>query len=62
MECHPRVVRERTVVPRISGEKPQTIIQFYCPVFGELILSGDKAREVRQRLKEMQGKRADAAL
>lgn len=55
MECQPRIVRERTVVRGSSGSQNESAVMFYCPLFGEIVLTGERAEEVRRRLREAQG-------
>ena len=52
MECHPRILKERTV---IRGSTSETVIMFYCSILGEIVLTGERAEEARRRLKDAQG-------
>ncbi|MBI3092336.1 MAG: hypothetical protein HYY96_16880 [Candidatus Tectomicrobia bacterium] len=55
MECHPRIVKERTVLRGSTGGASETAILFYCPILGEIVLTGERAEAARRRLKEAQG-------
>lgn len=58
MECSVRIVREQKRIAHLYGQKPTTIIQVYCPVLGELVLSGEQAERAIQRIKEAEEPKA----
>jgi len=51
MECTARVIRERKEIGRFPGDKPKTTILIYCPVLGELVLSGEQAEKAIEKIK-----------
>ena len=55
MECSVRIVREQKRIAHLYGQKPTTIIQVYCPVLGELVLSGEQAERAIRHIRETQG-------
>lgn len=38
-----------------TGGASETAILFYCPILGEIVLTGERAEAARRRLKEAQG-------
>ncbi|MDY6863007.1 MAG: hypothetical protein SV062_08460 [Thermodesulfobacteriota bacterium] len=50
MECKARIIRERKAYSPNPDKKPVNAILVYCPVFGELAFTGDKAKEIADKL------------
>ena len=50
MECKARIIRERKAYSPNPDKKPVNAILVYCPVFGELAFTGDKAKEIVDKL------------
>lgn len=48
MECSARILREQKRLGHLAGAKAVTLAQFYCPVVGELVLSGEQAERARE--------------
>ncbi len=52
MECTARILRERKQLGRFPGEKTATVVQLYCPIIGEIVLSGEQAERIVSNLKK----------
>ena len=52
MECTATILRERKALGRYPGEKSKTVVQLYCPIMGEIVLSGEQAEEAIRRIRE----------
>ena len=55
MECTAAVVRERKKIGRFPGDKTEILVQFYCPILGEIVLGGERAERALEKLKERDG-------
>jgi hypothetical protein len=47
MECTAKILRERKV---FSSKGEEEKILLYCPVIGEIVLSGEDAKKAREKL------------
>ena len=56
MECTAKVVRERKEYGKFPGDPAKTYVLIYCPVMGEIVLSGEQAERALQKLREMGNK------
>ncbi len=52
MECTAKVVRERKEYGRFPGDPTKTYVLIYCPVMGEIVLSGEQAERALRKLRE----------
>jgi len=52
MECAATILRERKELGRYPGEKSKTVVQVYCPIMGEIVLSEERAEEAIRRIRE----------
>lgn len=57
MECTAKIVRERKEYGKFPGDEARTYVLIYCPVMGEIVLSGEQAERAIEKLREMEGKR-----
>lgn len=55
MKCSVKVLRERKVYS--FGKKRGNFIKLYCPIMGEVVLTGNAAQEARARIDEMEDKK-----
>ncbi|MCK4591384.1 MAG: hypothetical protein KAT86_06490 [Candidatus Latescibacteria bacterium] len=52
MGCTARILRERKQLGRFPGEKSTTVVKVYCPLLGEIVLSGEQAETAVANLRE----------
>jgi hypothetical protein len=52
MGCTARILRERKQLGRFPGEKSTTVVKLYCPLLGEIVLSGEQAERAVANLRE----------
>ena len=52
MECTATILRERKELGRYAGEKSKTVVQLYCPIMGQIVLSGEQAEQAIRRIRE----------
>jgi hypothetical protein len=51
MKCSVKVLQERKVYS--SSKEGGTVIKLFCPVMGEIVLTGKAAEDARRRIDEM---------
>jgi len=51
MECYVKVLQERKVYS--SSREGGSVIKLFCPVMGEIVLTGKAAEDARKRIDEM---------
>jgi len=54
MECTAKVVRERKEYGKFPGDETKTYVLIYCPIMGEIVLSGEQAERAVRKLREME--------
>jgi len=52
LQCTARIIRERKQLGRFPGEKGTLMVQLYCPILGEIVLSGERAERAISNLKK----------
>jgi len=50
MECKVRIIRERKAYSSIPDKEVKKAVIIYCPVLGELAFTGEKAKEISEKL------------
>lgn len=58
MECSARTLRERKVFEG-SGRTTLNAILIYCPILGEITLTGEQAEKALKKLKERDEKNSE---
>jgi len=58
MECQARIIREQKRIGHLPGQKPVVYVQFYCPVLGDLVLKGEQAERVLERVNKVRSERS----
>ncbi len=54
MECTAKVVRERKEYGKFPGDETKTYVLIYCPIMGEIVLSGKQAEMAVRKLRKME--------
>lgn len=57
MECTARILRERKEFGRFPGDKSKTLVQIYCPILGEIVLSNEQAERAIEKIRGIEGKK-----
>ncbi len=57
MKCSVKVLRERRVYS--SGKEGGKFIKLYCPIMGEVVLTGKAAQNARTRIDDLGEKQKD---
>ena len=50
MECSAKILREQQKLGRLYGQK-STVVEVYCPVLGEIVLSGEQAERAIRNIR-----------
>lgn len=58
MECSAKIIRERKEYERFPHGKTKTLVQVYCPLFGEIVLSGEQAEKAIKNIRELEGRKS----
>lgn len=61
MGCSASILRGQKRLGRLAGAEAVPPVQCYCPVVGEVVLSGEQAERTLENIRQMRGRTSGRA-